>query len=304
MAPRVAAVVVTWNRRALLERLLGALDGGTVRPDVVVVVDNASTDGTLEWLARRSGDVPVVVHPLAENTGGAGGFNAGIRRAWNEGADLLWLMDDDGFPEPDCLATLLTRAGTLDFWGPVVVAEHARQLLAFPIRVPGTARILRSVDDVTRAATRGLLPDVVVPFNGVLVTAELVERIGLPRAEFFIWGDDVEYLWRARRLGARTGTLASARFRHPATDTLGSPTLFGRSTYNHSDSDLKHYCLVRNNVTNLREYRGAAAVMAFLLKTVWFYSVTRPSPTRLRLSASAVVAATRGRFDGHRRWLR
>ena len=42
-----------------------------------------------------------------------------------------------------------------------------------------------------------------IPFNGVLVTRELVERIGLPREEFFIWGDDHEYRLRAERAGAR-----------------------------------------------------------------------------------------------------
>ena len=51
--------------------------------------------------------------------------------------------------------------------------------------------------EVRRPPRTGVIRDVVIPFNGVLVTRELVERIGLPRAEFFIWGDDVEYLWRA-----------------------------------------------------------------------------------------------------------
>ncbi len=58
---------------------------------------------------------------------------------------------------------------------------------------------MRDIADARAAARDGVLADVVIPFNGVLVTSELVDRIGLPREEFFIWGDDVEYLWRARR---------------------------------------------------------------------------------------------------------
>jgi rhamnopyranosyl-N-acetylglucosaminyl-diphospho-decaprenol beta-1,3/1,4-galactofuranosyltransferase len=157
--------------------------------------------------------------------------------------------------------------------------------------------------DVEGAARAGLLPDIVIPFNGVLMTRELVNRIGLVREDFFVWGDDVEYLWRAREHGARVATVVAARFLHPATDDLGTPMAFGRTTYNHSPSDLKHYCMARNNIVNLREYRGPAHVAAFVAKTLWFYSFTRPDRSRLRLSLEAMRDGWRGRFTGHERFL-
>jgi rhamnopyranosyl-N-acetylglucosaminyl-diphospho-decaprenol beta-1,3/1,4-galactofuranosyltransferase len=113
----------------------------------------------------------------------------------------------------------------------------------------------------------------------------------------------VEYLWRARRAGARVATVVRSLFLHPATDDLGTPMMFGRTTYNHSPSDLKHYCMVRNNVTNLREYVGLLGVLAFLVKTVWFYLFTRRQRGRLRLSLDALRAARRGDFTGHERFL-
>ena len=60
--------------------------------------------------------------------------------------------------------------------------------------------------------------------------------------------------------------------------------MFGRTTYNDSPSDLKHYCMARNNLVNLRDYRGPLHALAFVVKTVWFYTFTRPSLSRLRLS--------------------
>ena len=54
--------------------------------------------------------------------------------------------------------------------------------------------------------------------------------------------------------------------------------MFGRTTYNHSPSDLKHYCMARNNTVNLRTYRGWPHVLMFWTKTVWFYLFTRPPP--------------------------
>src|SRR4029078_3287900 len=129
---------------------------------------------------------------LTDNTGGAGGFHEGLRWALERGADLVWLMDDDGLPEPGCLKTLLVHDGDLDFWGPVVVDEADPGRLVFPIRLPGGTRVLHAMDDVRRAARDGLIRDIVIPFNGVLVTRALVQRIG-PTAAV------VSRLRRARR---------------------------------------------------------------------------------------------------------
>ena len=301
--PRIVAVAVTFNRRNLVTRLVTETGRGTVLPDEILVVDNASTDDTVEALRALGSPVPVTVVELGRNTGGAGGFHAGLAAALERGADLVWMMDDDGTPASDCLELLLPHMTDHDFVGPAVVAEQDESRLCFPIRLPGRSRVVHKMTDVEAAAVDGLVAGVVIPFNGVLLTRDLVERIGLVREEFFIWGDDVEYLWRARRAGARIATVSAARFRHPATDDLGTPLMFGRTTYNHSPSDLKHYCMCRNNVANLREYVGVHGVLAFLAKTLWFYTFTRPNPGRLRMSLGAMAAGWRGDFTGHGRYL-
>jgi rhamnopyranosyl-N-acetylglucosaminyl-diphospho-decaprenol beta-1,3/1,4-galactofuranosyltransferase len=309
VAVRVAAVVVTYNRLGLLQRLVERLE--TVPAlDEVLVVDNASTDGTGEWLStlddRDPGDehpsVPVLGRTLTENRGGAGGFHDGLAWAVERDADLVWLMDDDGLPDPDCLSTLLEQRD-LDFWGPLVVDEADPDSLVFPIRLPGGTRTVHGLADVRRAAAGGRIDGIVIPFNGVLVTRALVEQIGLPRAEYFIWGDDHEYRLRAEAAGARIATVVGAQVRHPSVGDLGTPMAFGRSTYNHSPSDLKHYCMARNNLLNLREYKGWPHALAFVAKTLWFYTFTRPSPGRLALSARAWWAALRGDFTGHLRYV-
>ncbi|MGN0064886.1 MAG: glycosyltransferase family 2 protein, partial [Nocardioides sp.] len=291
---RIVAAVVTYNRLDLLREVvdrLGEIEGLAE----VLVLDNASTDGTSTWLAGRdrTGATPLLSRTATENRGGAGGFHDGLGWAVERGADLVWLMDDDGLPDVDCLRTLLQHHGELDFWGPVVVDKDDRERLVFPIRLPGGSTVVHDMAEVRAAARDGLVRDVVIPFNGVLVTRELVERIGLVREEMFIWGDDHEYRLRAERAGARIATVVDATVAHPRVGDLGTPMVGGRMTYNHSPSDLKHYCMARNNLLNLREYRGPLHALAFVAKTVWFYTFTRPDLSRLRLSFQAFAAALR-----------
>ena len=191
----VCAAVVTHNRRDLLERCLDALAG---QADELVVVDNASTDGTAELLAERG----VRTVTLAENAGSTGGFAAAVEAALRTDADWIWLMDDDAEPAPDCLERLLASPAAADpataALAPAVVRPDGEIEPGHRGHLAGRPRALPV------AAYSAADPPELGYFTwvGVLLRRRAVEAAGLPKAELFIWADDYEYSYRVGAEGS------------------------------------------------------------------------------------------------------
>jgi GT2 family glycosyltransferase len=191
---QVFAVVVTYNRRELLERCLAALAEQRRPPDRILVVDNASTDGTAEMLERKHPAVQVL--RLEVNEGGAGGFHEGIKHAYEDGAEWLWLMDDDTIPTPMALAELLAAAERADGAGPVLLASRVvwRDGTMHPMNFPIFER--RRMERVIAGAELGLMPIRGATFVSLLLHRRAIDRYRLPLKHFFLWADDIEYTSR------------------------------------------------------------------------------------------------------------
>src|SRR5918992_4283398 len=178
----VCALVVTYNRKELLRACLDAIARQTVQPAELILVDNASTDGTPELLRERGYlDRPEVSYlRLERNLGSSGGFARGFETARESSAEWLWTMDDDAEPTPDCLRLLLDSP---------------------PARDPGTACVCPkvvypdgSLNDVMRADFRRRLrplpesryrgyPSIgVTSFVGPLYRMEAVRALDPPKA--------------------------------------------------------------------------------------------------------------------------
>lgn len=211
---RVVAVVVTWNRKELLARNLRAVLAQTRPVDEILVVDNASTDGTPEMLAAEFPMVRVV--RLGGNAGAAAGFYVGIAEGTKHPCRWLWIMDDDGFADPNCLGELLNAAESngLAMCGPLILDEKNNERPAFPL-----PHHFRYVDGRVRQGKDALdvyfLPQPYT-WNGILLRADVPNTCGLPKREMYLWGDDVEYWERVRSNGFPVGFALRARYFHPA----------------------------------------------------------------------------------------
>lgn len=196
-ASTVCAIVVTHNRRALLHRCLTALAAQERPVDTTLVVDNASSDGTADLVRDAFPDVELL--SLERNVGGAGGFEQGLSWGHRRGYDWLWLMDDDTLALPDTLGALLDGARRAPGKAPLVVCSDVRwkDERPHPMNVPQPR--WRERGHLADAAARGLLAVRYATFVSLAVRREAIDRFGLPLADYFLWGDDVEFTARVLR---------------------------------------------------------------------------------------------------------
>lgn len=212
----VCAVVVTYNREELLEECLRALENQSKPLNAIYIVDNASTYETPQLLREKGyiKEIPpktiknpwekafkkkgITIHyvRMHENTGGAGGFHEGIKRAYREGYDWLWLMDDDTIVSNDGLKILFSKMYVLEeevgfLCSKVLWDDDNIHLMNIPQIQPFVCGVpFNKYDD------NDLLLVTASSFVSTLLKHDIIAELGFPLKEFFIWGDDIEYTYR------------------------------------------------------------------------------------------------------------
>lgn len=239
---RIAAVVVTYNRKTLLMECLESLINQTYPLDAIYIIDNASTDGTPELLIEK-GFINKVLSPINEpiediktiklpafdkkvdihyvrmheNTGGAGGFHEGVKRGYEAGYDWLWLMDDDCIPLYNALKyltnhNLFLQHKTVALCNTVLKTDKN---ILFAAR----RRIKKNFEE-TNSTPLDYKNDYfeinLLSFVGVLLRSKIVKKIGLPLKEYFIYYDDIEYSMRLSKIG-KIYVISKSKVLHKAT---------------------------------------------------------------------------------------
>ena len=215
----VCAVVVTYNRKELLIECLEALLKQTRPVDAIYIIDNASTDGTPELLKEegfiqelppqglsepwekefKKDNLSIFYVRMNENTGGAGGFYEGVKRAYEKGYDWLWLMDDDAEPYINSLELLskyFKKKDVIALANSVIKPDgHIdlihRGLVDFNDMLPNIQQPLE-----LEKYNEKYVEIQTASFVGLLISSKVIKKIGFPLKEFFIHNDDIEYCLR------------------------------------------------------------------------------------------------------------
>src|SRR5262245_3508179 len=264
---RIALVIATRNRSRVLAGTLLAVRAQTRRPDFVFVVDNDSSDDTLEVLAREFPEVEAL--KAGDNTGVNGGLAIGLRAAEARDADAYWILDDDTVPPRDALEELAAalraapatagvghRGGTIR-WGSIRHCETLEQVRRLPPFGPG----LREVDFFL--------------VDGALILRAPVDAVGYPPEGYFMMIGDIEYPYRMTRAGFRLAVFER--------DRMERATLGGRGDAAGKPA-WRAYYKARNQVRMALDYRSPLLLAGALA----------------RIGRLALGYARPGRGDGRR----
>jgi len=290
-ATKVCAVVVTYNRKALLEKCLKALLNQTRPLDEIIVVDNASTDGTNDFVKEHFPSISYIRQ--AENMGGAGGFHEGMKVAYEKGHDWIWVMDDDAIPTADALEKLTSF--------PLINEHNVYSLASAVLKQDGSISIVHrrlfhkkemkeEVIGVDKYDESCFETDT-ASFVGLLVSRKAIKEVGLPIAEFFIYNDDVEYSLRIREKGIIL-TVPSSRIIH-----LQNWEDSKKSQLRQSALSWKDYYAIRNSFyVRLKYGKPGPKYYANVLLLTVFSILTILIFRRSRYESIKVVV--RGTLDG------
>ena len=248
-----AIVIVTFNRRKLLEQCLEHAFRQTLPPRAVVVVDNCSTDGSSDFLDSFKKDrkypaetTKLLLYHEPNNVGGAGGFHDGLKIAVKHtDADWFLLIDDDAILDYDCMEKMDPDS-----------ARNKASAYACSVYYKGQLELSHRRDrkgdiPVEKYAEDEFFCDS-TSFCGSMFSRDLVEKIGYPLKDYFLWFDDTEYSLRViRHTGIVVRTQASLQH--------GDPNAPDRR----AEVDWRYYYGTRNHLDMLRRHKKLPRYIAF-----------------------------------------
>jgi GT2 family glycosyltransferase len=235
--PNVAVVILNWNGLVDTLECLGSLTRLRYPNWHAVVVDNGS--------ARAEADTIEAAFPAAtvlrnrDNVGYAAGNNVGVRHALNQGADYIWLLNNDATVAPDCLTELIDAAEghqRVGLLSPVIYDYAPPHRIQFSGTILDRRReeqiTLRSLTDTRTASQAG---PILLWGTALLLRRQLVDAIGLLDERYFAYHEDIDYCLRAIAAGFQTLVVPEAALYHKYSRSLAA-----------GESPLKEYLLVRN----------------------------------------------------------
>jgi len=223
---KIAAVVVTYNRKEKLIKNLSCLKNQTRSLDKIYVIDNASTDGTKEIFNSTSDELIEYIR-LDKNLGGSGGFAIGIEKAYNEGFDYIWGMDDDAFPDIKALEELEKASQEFD------------ELTSFWSNCDNDDDFENEYKKVDSWM-----------FVGFFIPKKVIEKVGFPRSDFFIYHDDSEYAYRIIKKGYKIIKVKKSLINHKDYNKRENiqKNFFRKTIQFPKIPDWRMYYLVRNHI--------------------------------------------------------
>lgn len=286
---KTVAIVLTYNRIALLKECISSLRNQSLPLDQILVVNNGSTDGTPEWLAAQE---DLLVFNMPSNIGGSGGFVKALSEAYALDYDWIWILDDDAFPEKNCLRKLKEVAGKKQsrhiVLAPLVIEgdridhEHRGFIdfnkIKFPLQVTTSDQVIRDADPVMQITFAS--------FIGMFISREVISEVKFPDPSYFIFQDDLEYCIRINKAGYPIFLVKEAVVHHKKIGTVPVEHFFNGSGV--TAPPKKPQRTVLQFLQDKRvKYTDVTRInpVLFISKRNWIWTIMQHNGMSLRLAA-------------------
>lgn len=269
----IVAVVVTYNRLGLLKQNIDCLINQSTKLDKIIIVNNASTDGTIDYcnyLSKTRNDILVV--NLKENTGGAGGFSTAIKTAIQVGADYIWGMDDDAMPRRDALEILISN-----------INRFPKACYTSNTYFYSNQHELKQIQFSEDCRINHLT------FVGFFIPRDLVLEIGYPRSDLFIYYDDLEYSMRILENDYAIIGIKDSIVEHPYIMPKNDRKVFIFHINIPEMPAWKLYYWMRNNLLIRRNKKNRRYIKTVLLEIYILIKIALFNPSNLLISCKGFV---------------
>ena len=263
---KVDAVVVTYNRKILALECIKAILNQTYSVDKVIIIDNNSKDNTYEYLKENNIiDNPKVKYfKLKKNIGGAGGFYEGMNISKKDNCDWTWIMDDDTIPNEKTLEKLLKKKEILKKENISFLASSVYGLDGLGMNTPVTSDKVGKNGCLqwNKYLKYGIVQIKEATFVSLLINKKAIKKCGLPIADYFIWGDDIEYTNRLTKYFGNAFLIGESEVIHKRKN--------GKNTTILDEDEIQrinnYYYMIRNNLINSKLYGGKIKVIKHLIR--------------------------------------
>lgn len=289
---KVSMVTVTYgSRQDLLEEVIRSVQGTGLIEDMIVVSNNAQLDVDFHRSARHSNTSLV---SLPTNSGSANGFAVGITEFLKGSSEYVLILDDDNRPSPGSIQKLLAFAAEKQKNGQHCAVlgyrpDHqpwvgqgksvenayppATAFLSFTVALFVERLIRRTIRPGPTRRTEGsqfVVP--YAPYGGLLLDRGLVEKIGLPRRDFYLYCDDTEFTHRITKIGIPINLLVDAKIDDISTSwssPSGSSNSFQRLLG--AGSDFQVFYATRNRIYFEKSRLEAIDWVSYVLNMTFFF---------------------------------
>ena len=254
LQPLLFVIVLNNNRRDDVLACLASLFQNDYKNVRVILVDNASKDDSIEAVHREFPQVQII--PLTTNLGYAGNNNIGIQAALDQGADWIFILNDDTVLDPSCLS-LLIETSKLDpaigIAGPMVYHFEAPEVIQSAGGMLG--KYWQSThlgkDELDHGQFKSVRPVQWISGCAILVRRAMIEQVGMLDPNYFLYWEETEWCIRAGNAGWKIMHIPQAKLWHKGASTWQQPKPYVT------------YYTTRNQLFTLAKYEAPLGVWIF-----------------------------------------